>query len=98
MKTITFEEFAELAKKDEALQEKIKDAAENFGGQLASELSRIAEEAGYELKKEEHLDMEALDDDDLENVAGGVKNGQKGGNPFCEAIMEFFGYNINLCY
>ena len=91
MKTITLEEFSELAKNDETLQKKIIEIATHMGESTQTdEMTALASEYGYELEKRPSLDMEELSDDDLENVAGG--------NAFCEAVLEWLGYDIKLCY
>jgi predicted ribosomally synthesized peptide with nif11-like leader len=95
MKTVTLKEFAELVKNDEQLQGRIKDAVVKREEPLTSEFSRIVAEAGYELKKEEPLDMEALDDDDLENVAGGVHGHY--GLELCYLMAKLLGYDPDLC-
>lgn len=92
MKTITLEEFAELAKNDEALKEKIMKIAKHVGGTQTDEMIALAAEYGYELEKRPPLDMEALDDDDLENVAGGVKY-----NDFCIFVCKIFGLGPDSC-
>ena len=98
MKTITLEEFAELAKKDEALKEKIVRIITMRGTQTDAMIA-LAAEQGYKLTLEEKIDnLEGLSDDALEAVSGGVKAEPGSKNSFCEWIMEFFGYDIGLCY
>ena len=72
MKRITLEEFAEIAKNDEALKEKMIQIAVMQEGSQTDEMIALAAEYGYELEKSPILDMEELSDDDLENVAGGA--------------------------
>ena len=98
MKPITLKEFAALAKNDEALKEKIVKIATR-GGNEPDEMIALAAELGYELELEEkNAELEAVSDDDLEVIAGGVKEKKTSDNPFCEWLMECFGYDINLCY
>ena len=99
MKTITLEEFAEFAKKDEALKEKIVRIITMKGGTQTDAMIALAAEQGYKLTLEEKIDnLEGLSDDALEAVSGGVKAEPGSKNSFCEWIMEFFGYDIGLCY
>ena len=100
MKQVTLAELVEMARNDKALEQKIVEASKKFGGGSYSEaLKALASELGYELTLEEKIEnLEELSDDALEDVAGGVKEKSESKNPFCEWIMETFGYDIGLCY
>ncbi len=100
MKQVTLAELVEMARNDKALEQKIVEASKKFGGGSYSEaLKALASELGYELTLEEKIEnLEELSDDALEDVAGGVKATAESENPFCEWIMEFFGYDTALCY
>ena len=72
---------------------------QNRGESYSDALKTLAAELGYQLTLEEKFDsLEELSDDALEAVAGGGKAKAENENPFCELIMEFFGYDIGLCY
>ncbi len=51
-------------------------------------------EQGYELEKKPPLEMEALSDDDLENVAGGIELA----DAFCEFVMWLIMEDDYICY
>ena len=91
MKRITLEEFAEIAKNDEALKEKMIQIAVMQEGSQTDEMIALAAEYGYELEKSPILDMEELSDDDLENVAGGIPIG------LCETVMRIVGMGLDFC-
>ena len=91
MKTITLEEFAELAKKDEALKEKIMKIATSKGENQIDEMNALAAEQGYKLTLEEKMDgLEEVSDDALDQVAGGIKFF---GDAFCVFMMDLFGFD-----
>lgn len=93
MKKITLEEFAELAKNDAELKEKMIQIATRKGvdtGKQTDEMVSLAAEYGYELDKIQLLDMEELSDEDLENVAGG-----SGYNFLCIAFCKLMGMVID---
>ena len=71
MKKITLTEFAELAKNDETLKQKMISEAKHFDGGQPDALKNLAAEYGYELEPELPEDPESLSDDELDNVAGG---------------------------
>ena len=99
MKKVTLAEFMELVKGDKALEEKMIEAAKKIGGGYRESLKALAAELGYDLAMEEvNEDLEALSDDALEEVAGGVRAEKGSYNPFCEWLMEYFGYDTDLCY
>ncbi len=77
MKTITLEEFAEIAKKDEALKEKMIEIATRAGDTQIDDMIALAAEYGYELEKKLPMDFEAMSDDDLENVVAGSDSNYK---------------------
>ena len=98
MKKVTLAEFMELVKGDKALEEKMIEAAKKIEGGYRESLKALAAELGYDLAMEEvNEDLEALFDDALEEVAGGVKDEKGSANPFCLWVMELFGYDVNLC-
>ena len=66
MKTVTIQEFLDLVKSDTALHDSYKAALEKAGDKNAAE---VAESLGYKI---EAADMQALDDDLLAPVAGGM--------------------------
>ena len=67
MKKVTVEEFLELVKTDEALRDSYKAALQKAEGKTATE---VAEGLGYQI---ETPDLQAMDDDLLTSVAGGVQ-------------------------
>lgn len=75
MKTITLKEFAELAKNDETLKEKIIKCVKPGGG-VPQELIDLAADYGYELTEEgiysTVYEDEELSDEELQKVAGGL--------------------------
>ncbi len=88
MKKVTLSEFAELAKNDKALEQKILEGSKKFGGSYSDALKTLAAELGYELTLEKPLDdLEMLSDSDLEQVSGG----KKWYNDFCIFINNLFG-------
>lgn len=100
MKPITLKEFAELAKNDEALKEKLlKSVKPGEGG--TQELIDLAAEYGYELTEEgiySILEDEEMSDEELKKIAGGVDPVVFWGT-ICEAIwVNFFGFDSMQCY
>ena len=94
MKPITLKEFADLAKNDEALKEKIVKTATR-GGNEPDEMIALAAELGYELELEEkNAELEAVSDDALEEVAGGFFFF---GMDFCIFMVELFGHDETYC-
>ena len=100
MKQVTLAELVEMAKNDKVLEQKILEGSKKFGGGSYSDaLKTLASELGYELTLEEKIEnLEELSDDALEDVAGGVKEKAESETPFCEWILDFFGYDTALCY
>ena len=73
MKTIDLEEFMKLVEADEALAARLRDCPDARSAMQA--LTDMAAELGYELKSAAPGEKEALADDDLDLVTGGI-------NPF----------------
>ena len=71
MEKITFEAFNELVSKDEELKARI-DAVPDDENKFAK-LSEIVESLGYELIPDAGDEIEALTDDEMDEVAGGAR-------------------------
>ena len=92
MKKITLAEFAELAKNDMILKQKLIEAVKNGGEGSRDAVKALASEYGYELELTLPADLVSLPDDDLEHVAGGWDIFS-----LCKAVMEFLGMD-GYCY
>lgn len=95
MKTITLKEFAELAKNDETLKEKIIKCVKPGGG-APQELIDLAAEYGYELTEEgvySMLEDEELSDEELQKIAGGSDYITW----LCYVFSDVFGFTSDLC-
>ena len=69
MKKISLSEFAAIIQSDEALRAQVEACSDrDSAGEL---LSRMAGELGYELKEETVSGKQAVEDDDLGEIAGG---------------------------
>ena len=68
MKKVTAAEFVDLVKSDKDLYDRFKAALQKAEGRTASE---VAGDLGYQIEMPE---KEALDDDSLMSVSGGVRN------------------------
>lgn len=97
MKPITLKEFAELAKNDEALKEKLIKSVKPGGG-VPQELISLAAEYGYDLTEEqlykEAKEVEELSAEELTHVAGGFIEKVD----LCLALIKAMGGDLEYCY
>ena len=90
MTAITIRELYELTEKNESLREKLLELENKDAS--PEEIRNLISEYGYEVQKAPVSEMEALSDDDLEDVAGGIahKQGAKKSN-------NYFDFFTTLC-
>lgn len=99
MKSITLKEFAELAKNDEALKEKLINSVKPGGGGT-QELIDLAADYGYKLTEEgtsSMLEGEELSDGELKKIAGGKIPKLINKVWFCKEIFDYFGFDSSTC-
>ena len=100
MKDVTLKEFIEIAKDNNQLKDKVLETVKvSGGGGLPDDLYNLAAEAGYNITRLNlaglamHDKGQILSDSALNNVSGGMISKYE----WCEAIMDFFGADLDYC-
>ena len=100
MKDVTLKEFIEIAKDNNQLKDKVLETVNvSGGGGLPDDLLNLAAEAGYNITRLNlaglamHDKGQILSDSALNNVSGGMISKYE----WCEAIMDFFGADLDYC-